>query len=111
MAGVVLILSFHFCHNTILAQVLVVREQVNVRELRFPGVTICNTNPIKNSQLYRSESISRVVERIQASLATDGGDKKRKKRNAGVVNTVGMTRTWAKIYKIVVNIGYSVIYL
>lgn len=65
-------------------QVVVKREWLHATELQFPAVTVCNTNPVKQSLTHLSPRMNALLER----LAHNRRRKRRSVEAAGVDDVI-----------------------
>ena len=49
------------------------------KELAFPAVTVCNTNPVKKSELFQSPRMEALI----ASWQSEQGERRRKRKKRG----------------------------
>ena len=71
-----------------IVQVLVKKEWVHSTDVTFPAVTLCNTNPVKQSLLHLSPRMSALVNR----WASSQDRKKRRKRDTSTAKEVRAKR-------------------
>lgn len=81
------------------------RQLAHSRELEFPAVTICNTNPVKQSNLYLVPELNNLINKNNNNPL--GEKKRRKKRDCMFIKLSELLASYRLVnHKLITLIKY-----